>query len=330
MGPEMMRAAVVTGYGGPDRVRVEMRPVPVPGAGQVLIRVMATTVSSADWRIRSQTLPRGFGLFGRLAFGLRRPRQPVLGTECAGVVTATGAGVSGFRPGDAVVAYAGAAMGCHAEQVAVPVTKVIAKPPALTWEEAAAMSFGGCTALTFLRAGGLAAGQRVLVLGATGTVGSAAVQIAHAAGATVTATGRAGDHNLLHALRADAVIDNRAGPLTGQWEVILDAVGAATWPQIRPHLTADGRFLMVAADLAAMLAARFVRGSPRPLSVLAPERAEDMAELALLADRGLYRPLIDSSFALDDIAAAHARTGSGHKRGAVVVRVGLETGAAGG
>ena len=104
MGAEMMRAAVVSGYGGHEKVRIEERPAPVPAAGQVLIRVMATTVSSADWRVRSQTLPRGFGLLGRLALGLRRPRQPVLGTECAGVVIATGTSVTAFRPGDAVVA----------------------------------------------------------------------------------------------------------------------------------------------------------------------------------------------------------------------------------
>lgn len=325
----MMRAAVVTAYGGPERVRIVARPVPVPGAGQVLIRVMATTVSTADWWLRSQILPSGFGLMGRLAFGLNRPRQPVLGTECAGIVIATGPDVTTFRAGDAVVAYSGARMGCHAEQVAVPVTKVIAKPPALSWEEAAAMSFGGCTALNFLRAGGLKAGQEVLVLGATGAVGSAAVQIAHAAGARVTATGRDSDHNILHALGADRVIDNRAGPLEGQWDVILDAVGAATWPQMRPHLTACGRFLIVAGDLPALLRARLVRGEKRPQSLLTPERAEDIAELAALSARGLYRPLIDSTHAFDDITAAHARVDTGRKRGAVVVRVGLETGAGG-
>lgn len=319
-----MKAAVVTAYGPPDRVRLADRPRPVPGKGQVLIRVIATTVSSADWRIRSQTLPRGFCRIAPLVFGLRVPRRPVLGTECAGLVEAVGPAVNAFAPGDAVVAYTGATMGCHAEFVTAPVGKVILKPSALTWDEAAAMSFGGCTALTFLRAGGLAAGKRLLVIGATGTVGSAAVQIARAAGAQVTATGRASDAALLAALGADQVIDNRAQDLAGlpdSWDLILDAVGAETWARMRPRLAPGGRFLMVAADLPAMLGAMFVRGDRRPLSPMAPERAEDMVELARLAEAGTFRPLIDSTFALDDIAAAHARVDTGRKRGTVVVRV---------
>lgn len=319
-----MKAAIVTAYGTPARVRIADRPTPTDGKGQVLIRVVATTVSTADWRIRSLNVPRGFRLLVPLAFGLRAPRQPVLGTECAGVVEAVGHGVTAFAPGDAVVAYPGAAQGCHAEYVTVAADKVIAKPAALGWEAAAAMSFGGCTALTFLRAAGLAPGKRVLVIGATGTVGSAAVQIARAAGAQVTATGRPSDGALLAALGADRVIDNRAQDLCAlpdRWDLILDAVGAETWARMRPRLAPGGRFLMVAADLPAMIGAPFARGDRRPVSLMAPERAEDMAELARLAQTGAFRPLIDSTFALDDIAAAHARVDTGRKRGAVVVRV---------
>lgn len=318
---QTMRAAVVTGYGPPDRVVIRDLPRPVPKAGEVLIHVVATTVSTADWRIRSMTVPRGFGLLMPLIFGLRAPRQPVLGTECAGVVAAVGPGVTAFAPGDAVVGYVGAAAGCHAEFVRAPVSKLIPKPAALTWDEAAAMSFGGCTALAFLRAGGLAAGKRVLVIGATGTVGSAAVQIAAAAGAIVTATGRDTDRAMLAGLGAAAVIDNRAADIGGGWDIVLDAVGAERWATIRPRLAPGGRFLMVAADLPAMIGAALRRGDRRAVSLMAPERAEDMAALARMAAAGTYRPLIDGTWTLSEMTAAHARVETGRKRGAVVVRV---------
>lgn len=319
----MMRAAVAAAYGGPEVIRLAHLPRPVPGKGQVLIRVMATTVNTADWRIRSLTLPRGFGLPGRLIFGLRRPRRPVLGVECAGIVQAVGPGVAAFAPGDAVIAYVGAAMGCHADYALAPIAKVIRKPQTLTWDEAAALSFGGCTALAFLRAAGIGPGKRLLVIGAPGSVGGAAVQIGRALGAAVDATARPGNADLVRSLGAQDIIDNRATDLAAgppRWDAILDAAGAETWARMKPRLLPGGRFLMVLATLPQMLSAAVTRGDRRPLSVMAGESAADMQALAGLG----FRPLIDSVHGFDAIATAHARVDTGRKRGAVVVRVGLE------
>lgn len=284
-----MIAAVATAYGSPEVVALQDRPRPVPGKGQVLIRVVTATVTTADWRIRSLSMPPGFGRIARPIFGLRRPRRPVLGPECAGIVTALGPDVTDLAPGDKVIAYPGGSMGCHAEYVAVARSKVARKPAELDWDRAAALSFGGCTALAFLRAGGLAPGMRVLVIGAPGSVGSAAVQIARALGAEVDATASPGNADLVADLGAARIIDNRATDLSRggpAWDLVLDAVGAETWARMRPRLKPGGRFLMVTAGLGAMLRAVLVRGDRRPLSLITPERAADIAELAAMAAGG--------------------------------------------
>ncbi|MFM2354475.1 MAG: hypothetical protein RLZZ528_211, partial [Pseudomonadota bacterium] len=168
-----MKAAVYHRYGGPEVVAVADIPRPEPGAGEVLVRIVSTTVSTADWRLRSLDVPRGFRLMVRLMFGWNRPRTPVLGTELAGVVAQAGPGVTGVRAGDAVVAFVGAALGCHAEYRVVKAgAAMIDRPAALTWDEAGAMCFGGATALWFLRERlKLARGERLLVIGASGAVG---------------------------------------------------------------------------------------------------------------------------------------------------------------
>jgi NADPH:quinone reductase-like Zn-dependent oxidoreductase len=319
-----MKAAACSAYGPPGVVRLIDMPIPQPKPGEVLIRILAASVASADWRIRSGTFPRGFGLIGRLIFGLRRQRQPVLGTEFAGVVTETGAGVTRFRPGDPVVAFPGAGMRCHAEYRTMPQDgRILSRPDGLSDAEAASLFFGGTTALCFLRdIGKLAPGEKVLVLGASGAVGSAAVQIARALGADVTAVCSGGNADLVHSLGAGRVIDYGAEDFTTsgeRWDIILDTVGASTFDRSRQALSPAGRFLVVAGDLPALLATAFSGGRAR--SGTAPERLADMENLVELATRGQYRPVIDSCFALDDIAAAHARVETGRKRGNVVVQM---------
>jgi NADPH:quinone reductase-like Zn-dependent oxidoreductase len=143
-----MKAAVCRRYGPPANVKIETVPLPIPKAGEVLIRVRATTVSSGDWRIRAFAMPRGFGLIARLMFGLTGPRNPILGTELAGEIAALGEGVSRFKIGDEVVAFPGSDLGCHAEYRAMPAEgRIVQKPDILSIEEAAAMCFGGATAL---------------------------------------------------------------------------------------------------------------------------------------------------------------------------------------
>jgi NADPH:quinone reductase-like Zn-dependent oxidoreductase len=321
-----MKAAICKAYGGPDVVQLLDVPDPVAKPDEVLIRVVATTVSSADARVRGARFPSGFSLLARLFLGLTGPRNQILGTELSGVVEAVGANVTRYRPGDQVFAFSGAGMGCHAELKAMPEDGVMALMPAgVTFEEAAAISFGGTTALHFLRdVGKVQRGERVLVNGASGAVGSAAVQLARHFGAHVTGVCSAANADLVRALGADAMIDYKAADFARsgtRWDIILDTVGNVSFVRCRNSLNKNGRLLLAVGELGDLLKAPFqsmtsgikVAGGP------ASERAEDIVELKRLLETGAYKPVIDSRFAFDRISEAHARVDSERKVGSVVV-----------
>lgn len=321
-----MKAAVCMAYGGPEVVQVRDIPAPAAKPHEILIRVYATTVSSGDARVRGSRFPSGFWLPGRVFLGLTRPRQPILGTELAGIVEAAGSRVTRYRAGDRVFAFSGAGMGCHAELKTMPEDGAIALMPAgFTFEEASAISFGGATALYFLRdAGRVQRGERVLVNGASGAVGTAAVQLARHFGAHVTGVCSAANADLVRSLGADAVIDYTAADFAAsgaRWDIIVDAVGNASFKRCRHALTKNGRLLLLAGGLGDLLMAPFqsmtsglkVAGGP------APERAEDLAELRRLCEAGVFRPVIDGQYPFDRIAAAHARVDLDRKTGSVVV-----------
>jgi NADPH:quinone reductase-like Zn-dependent oxidoreductase len=318
-----MRAWTCRSYGAPDVLTLETVARPAPGRDDVLVRIRATTVSSGDMRIRALDLPRGFGPFGRLAFGLLRPRQPVLGSECSGVVDAVGPGVTAFAPGDAVVGFPGFAMGCHAEyRVMRAEAALVRKPANLSFEEAAALCFGGTTALHFLRKAGLKAGERILVIGAAGAVGSAIVQLARHRGAVVTAVTAGANVDLVRSLGAAETVDRETSDfhaLDGRFDVIADTVGASTFRRSATLLAENGRYLAIAADLKGMFARRI--GTKRSIAGPAPERAADVAELARLAEAGAFRPVVGSIFAFERLPEAHVLAASGRKRGSAVVRV---------
>lgn len=322
--PQTMKAAIATAYGGPEVVRIETRPVPVPRPDEVLIEVVATPVNSGDARIRALDAPAGMGPMMRLVTGWTRPRQPILGIEAAGRVVAVGANVTGFAVGDEVIAAPGFSMHCHAQYVAVNrKVAMVKKPAGLSFEEAVALCFGGTTALEFFRKAGLAKGEHVLVIGASGAVGTAMVQLARRAGARVTAATSAANAELMRELGADAVIDYHATDYTeavAEYDVIADTVGASSFSRCLAALRPGGRYLAIAGGIPDMLARR--KGDKRPISGMAVARPDDMALLADLAARGEYRAVIDQVVAFDDIAAAHARVDSRRKRGSVVVRVG--------
>ncbi|QJR38286.1 NAD(P)-dependent alcohol dehydrogenase [Gemmatimonas groenlandica] len=320
-----MKAAVCRRYGPPDVVTIESWPKPVPGPDDVLIRVRASTVSSADWRIRSHSMPYGFGVVGRLAFGVTAPRQPILGSELAGDVVEIGAAVHHFAVGDAVVAFSGATMGAHAEYRCMRADAVVVrKPPTLSYETAAALAFGGTTALDFFRRGALRAGDRVLINGASGAVGSAMVQLAVAAGAEVTAVCSGANAEAMQQLGAVHVVDYTRVDFAGEgqrYDVIADAVGNAPYSRVRRALTSHGRLLLVLATLPEMLRAPWVNATSRHRIVFGPaaECVDDLRTLVDMAADGRFTPLIDSRFTLTDIAAAHARVETMRKRGSVVV-----------
>jgi NADPH:quinone reductase-like Zn-dependent oxidoreductase len=324
-----MKAAVHHRFGGPGVVQIMDLPMPRPGSGEVLVRIVTTTVSTADWRIRSLAVPRGFGLPVRLMFGWNHPRRPVLGTELAGVVAEVGPGASGFAVGDEVVAFVGAGLGCHAEfRVVKASAAMIHRPGALTWDEAGAMSFGGATALGFLRDKiRLRAGERLLVTGASGAVGSAGVQIGRAMGAQVTGVARRENHDLLRSLGAAEVHDYRDWTATDDpqgFDAILDVAGRIPAAKLGRALRSGGRLAQVVGDLPSLLSAPFLRlgDGRRVIGGTIPERKADLEELATLAERGLYRPVVGSVTPLDRIVEAHRITDSGHKQGSAVVRVG--------
>lgn len=272
-------------------------------------------------------MPYGFGLAGRLAFGVTAPRQPILGCELAGDVVAIGESVQNFAVGDAVVAFPGVRLGAHAEYCCMSEqAAIVRKPDALSYDAAAALCFGGTTALDFFRRGALQPGERVLINGASGTVGSAMVQIAVAAGAQVTAVCSGANAELVQRLGAERVIDYARTDfaLEGvQYDVVADTVGGAPYSRARGALVSDGRLLLVVPTLPELLRVPWVNRTTQHRIVAGPaaERVEDVRTLVAMAAAGRFRPLIDSCYALDDIAAAHARVESGRKRGSVVVRL---------
>jgi NADPH:quinone reductase-like Zn-dependent oxidoreductase len=290
--------------------------------------VHATSVTSGDYRARSLDMPSGFGLVGRLVFGIVRPRREILGAEFAGVVEAVGAKVSRFRQGDRVFAYPGANFGGYAEYAVINQAAAMAHvPDSLELDEAVAISFGGATALDFLRnKGGITSGDRVLVIGASGSVGSAAVQLAKAFGAHVTGTASSGKHDMVEALGADIVIDHTSRNPASQanaYDIILDTSGTATYARYGSALKPGGRLLLVSSSLWQMLAALFARktGGRRAIPGYAPERAEDLRFLANLAQNGQFRPYIDRRFPLDQAAQAHEWFEDPARKGNVIITV---------
>jgi NADPH:quinone reductase-like Zn-dependent oxidoreductase len=322
-----MKAAVYRRYGPPDVVKIEEIPTPTPKDNEVLIRVHATTVSTADWRLRSLTMPPGFGPFGRLAIGITGPRKPILGTELSGVITSVGSKVTRFKPGEAVVAFPGIRMGAHAEYRALPETALIAPKPAnLTHDQAAALSFGGTTALWFLREKGkVKPGDHVLILGGSGAVGTAGIQIARALGASVTATASPRNLAIVRELGADHVIDYTTEDVLktpARFNHILDTLGVSTYAATEHLLLRGGSYLMVAGSLGQNLAALRKHGEGRKHIAGTPsEKAMDLATLARWATEGRLTPVIDSVHAFADIAKAHAIVEEGHKRGNVVIHI---------
>lgn len=230
-----MKAIVYETYGPPEVLGLKELPKPIPKDKEVLIRIHATTVTSGDWRARSLNMPAGFGLLGRLFFGLSKPRQPILGTELAGEIESVGKEVKKFKAGDQVFAFSGAGMGCYAEYKCMPEDGEVARKPAnLTYEEAAAISFGGTTALSFFRRANLQRGEKVLINGPSGGVGTAAVQLARHFGAEVTGVCSAGNMELVKSLGASHVIDYAREDFTANGETYDVIVDTGWKPAARP------------------------------------------------------------------------------------------------
>jgi NADPH:quinone reductase-like Zn-dependent oxidoreductase len=301
-------------------VKIRDVPVPIPAAGEVLIRGFATTVNSGDARISGLDVPRGVGPMVRLRFGLRGPRQPILGFETAGRVEAVGSAVTRFKPGDRVVASRDFKLGCHAEYVAVAEDGVIVTlPDSVGYQDAGALCFGGSTALDFFRRGKLAAGERILINGASGAVGAMAVQLAKHRGAEVTAVCSGANAELVRSLGADHVIDYTKEDFAAngqRYDVIMDTHGSAPYSRIKDSLREGGRFLMVYSNLWQMLTAS---GQKATVGGTAAFTVDDCQTLVALAEQGVLKPVIDSVLPFERIVDAYRRVDSGHKAGSLVL-----------
>ncbi len=320
-----MKAAVCEKYGAPEVVQIKEIDQPKPKDDEVLIKVLASTVTSGDWRVRSLTVPAGFGLIMRLVFGITKPRQAILGSELAGIIESIGSKVTEFKVGQHVFAFSDTAMGCHAEYKCMPQNGlVIVKPINLSDDEAAALSFGGTTALDFLRRAKLQAGEKILVNGASGSVGTALVQLAKHFGVNVTAVCSGANVDLLRSIGADRVIDYTQEDFTKNdeiYDVIIDTVGTAPYSRCKASLADSGRLLLVLAGLSDMLGASLVSLFSRKKVIAGPVGIciEDLHFLAELAAAGKFKPVIDKRFAFEQIVEAYRHVDSGRKRGNLIL-----------
>lgn len=327
-----MKAAVCTAYGPAENVHITDMPKPVPGDDEVLIRIVASDVNIADVRIRALRAPEGPKLLGnlfmRLMLGLTRPKVSVFGLNLAGVVESTGRNVTRFKPGDRVFGGAGFDMGCHAEYRCLPESGQLRLiPDGMSYADAVALLFGGMTALTFFHCAKLEKGEKVLINGASGAVGTSAVQIAkHSYGCHVTGVCSGPNADLVRSLGADDVIDYTQQDFrkTGEkYDIVMDCHGNAPLKQVEHMLTPKGRQLMVIGSLWELMT-----GGSKKQVVTGEELGKDHAfshdvinELTDLAVAGKLKPVIDHIAPFDDIVEAHRYVDTGRKRGILVLDI---------
>jgi NADPH:quinone reductase-like Zn-dependent oxidoreductase len=324
---EKMKAIICTQYGPPDVLKMAEMEAPVPRDNEVLIKVFFTTVTVADCRVRGFNVPPSFWLPAKLALGWTKPRQPVLGTELSGVVQKTGKNVRKFKPGDAVFAYPGAKGGGYAEYICMDENAAIAlKPEHLSLEQAAALSFGGNTALYFLQKSALTKGEKILIYGASGCVGSAALQLAKYFGAETTAVCSTGNMDLVKSLGADQVIDYTQTDLSEiqeKFDVVFDAVGKADIAKAIGLVKPRGRFLhSVATPLTGLKIRLRLLGSD--IQFIGGDAQPDVGRtdfIRELANEGIFKPVIDRQYHFDEMVQAHEYVDKGHKKGNVTIKV---------
>jgi NADPH:quinone reductase-like Zn-dependent oxidoreductase len=328
-----MKAIVYTEYGSPDVLHLAEVAKPAPQDNEVLICIHATPVNFGDLLARNfkSVTPRRFNmpiffwLPARLAFGWRKPKKNVLGSEFAGVVEAVGAQVTRFKPGDQVFGYRGPDMGTYAEYVCVPEDGALAiKPANMTFEEAAAVPYGALTALSLLRKVNLHPGQKVLINGASGGIGAAAVQLAKHFGAEVTGVCSTPRVGFVKALGADHVIDYTKEDFTRRgetYDVIVDILGKTSFGRGRKALKPNGIYVFASfkvKQLAQMLWTK-IAGGQKVICALSSETPEDLVYTKGLIEAGQYKAIVDKRYRMEQAAEAHRYAEGGQKAGSVVI-----------
>lgn len=335
-GEEEMKAITYATYGGPDVLHVTDLEKPHPKDNEALIRVRAVSVNFGDIIARNfkNVSPREFNmpflfwLLARFGFGFSRPKKTILGNAFSGEVETIGKGVTLFKKGDAVFGYTGENMGAYAEYLCFPEQGIIAaKPSNMTFEEAAAVPYGAIMALDLLKKANLRQGQRVLVLGASGAIGSAAVQLARQYyGAEVTGVCGAAGADYVKNLGANQVIDYTKEDFTqngAAYDLIVDILGRETFSQVKASLTPTGIYLSVSFKMKKLLQMIWtsVLGGKRVLCALASPKREDLTFIKGLVEDGKMKSVLDQCFPLEKAAEAHRFVESENKKGAVVIRI---------
>lgn len=328
-----MKAIVYTEYGLPEVLHLAEVAKPTPKDHEILVRVHATPVNYGDVLARNFAnvtpgqfnMPAPLWLLARLGFGWRIPNKPILGSELAGAVAAVGKAVTQFKPGDQVFAYTGMKMGAYAEYICVPATGMVAhKPTNLTYSEAAALPYGGIMALSLLRKGQLQAGQKILINGASGGIGSLAVQLAKHFGAHVTGVCSTPRLDYVKALGAAQVLDYTKTDFTQgreRYDLVFDVLGRSSFAACRRVLQPQGIYLAASfkLDKVWQMVQTARSNGQKVICALASEQVADLLLLKELAEAGTVKTIIDRCYPLDQAAAAHRYVEAGQKAGHVVL-----------
>ena len=328
-----MRAIIWTKYGPPDVLQLKEITKPTPKEREVLIRIYATTVTTADCELRSLNVPLALKIPIMIYLGLLKPRISIPGQELAGVIESVGKDVTRFRKGDQVFAWTGFRLGAYAEYNCLPEDGYVTiKPSNMTYEEAAALSIGGLEAAHFLRRGNIQSGQKVLINGAGGSIGTFAIQIAKYFGADVTGVDSTEKLDILRSIGADQVIDYTHEDFTRRgefYDVIFDVIGKSSFSRSIKSLKPNGRYLLGNPGLSHQVRAQWT-SMPDNKKVIswasraASEVTEDLKFLKGLIETGKIKTVIDKRYKLEEIAEAHRYVDSGQKKGNVVISVGSD------
>lgn len=330
-----MKAIAYRQYGAPDVLHVEEVPKPSPKDDEILIRVRAVCINVGDLWARNFkaitpanfSMPTPLWLPARMYFGFTKPRVNILGNEFSGQIEAVGNKVTRFKAGDAVFGYRGQSMGAYAEYLCMGESGTVAlKPANLTYEEAATLPYGGVTALNLLRKADIQAGQKILINGASGSIGAAAVQLAKHYGAEVTGVCSTPRVEFVHALGADRVIDYTREDFTQNgetYDLIFDILGKSSFERCKSSLTPQGIYLLASFKIKHLLQMfRTSRaGGRRVICTLSVDKPENLIFIKELAEAGKFKAIVDKSYALEQAADAHRYIETGGKRGAVVLTV---------
>jgi len=332
-----MNAIVYTEFGPPEVLKLTEVDKPTPKDNEILIRIYATTVNYGDIVARNFrnispskfAMPFLFWIIGKMAMGIRKPRKKILGNEFSGVIESVGKNITLYKESDPVFGYTSQGMGAYAEYICLQENKIVVpKPPNMTFEEAAVVPMGGIFAINLLKKGNIQPGQKVLVNGASGGIGSAAVQLAKSHyGAEVTGVCSTPRLDFVRSLGADKIIDYTKEDFTQSgeiYDVIFDcSTSKKIYSRVKNSLSPNGRYILSSfkmRNLGQMLRTKMF-GSKRVICPILPQRTEDISEVKELIEEGKLKAVIDKRFPLEQTAEAHRYVEEGHKKGHIVIQV---------